>query len=77
MRAGLGADFVDWYCALKRMGEIDMLPQSDKKDDEDSKGWKFLGCSHCQALCQQASWLLIGCIRVNNHLEARAASCMT
>ena len=33
MRAWLGADFVDWYCALKRMGEIDTLSQLDLKDD--------------------------------------------
>ena len=25
-----------------------------------SQGWKFLSCSHCQELCQQGSWLLIG-----------------
>ena len=25
---------------------------------------KFMSCSHCQELCQQASWLLIGCTRV-------------
>ena len=25
-------------------------------------GWKFMSCSHCQELCQQASWLLIGCM---------------
>ena len=23
------------------------------------QGWKFMSCSHCQELCQQASWLLI------------------
>ena len=28
-------------------------------------GWKFMSCSHCQELGQQASWLLIGCTRVN------------
>ena len=33
MRDGLGADFVDWYCALKRLGEIEMLPQSDMEDN--------------------------------------------
>ena len=31
-------------------------------------------CSHCQELGQQASWLLIGCTRVNNQSEARLAS---
>ena len=25
------------------------------------QGWKLMSCSHCQELCQQASWLLIGC----------------
>ena len=28
-----------------------------------SQGWKFMSCSHCQELGQQASWLLIGCSR--------------
>ena len=31
----------------------------------DSQGWKFMCCSHSQDLCQHASWLLIGCTRVN------------
>ena len=35
------------------------------------QGWKFMSCRHCQELCQQASWLLLGCTRVNNQLEAR------
>ena len=26
------------------------------------QGRKFMSCSHCQELCQQASWLLIGCM---------------
>ena len=38
------------------------------------QGWKFISCSHCQELGQQASWLLIGCTRVNNQSEARSAS---
>ena len=29
------------------------------------QGRKFLSCSHCQKLGQQASWLLIGSTRVN------------
>ena len=33
--------------------------------------WKLVSCSHCQELCQQASWLLIGFKRVNNQSEAR------
>ena len=33
-------------------------------------GWKFMSCSHCQELCQQASWLLIGCTRANNQSDA-------
>ena len=37
----------------------------------DCQGWKLISCSHCQELCQQASWLLIGCTRVNNQSEAR------
>ena len=38
------------------------------------QGWKLMGCSHGQELCQQASLLLIGYIRVNNQSEARSAS---
>ena len=34
------------------------------------QGWKFMSCSHCQELGQQASWLLIGPLS-----EARSASC--
>ena len=36
----------------------------------EDQGWKFMGCSHCQELCQQASWLLIGCTKVNDQSEA-------
>ena len=35
------------------------------------QGWKFMSCSQCQDLGQQASWLLIGYTRVNNQSEAR------
>ena len=38
------------------------------------QGWKFISCSYCQELCQQASWPLIGCTRMNNQSEARSAS---
>ena len=34
------------------------------------QGWKLLSCCHCQELCQQASWPLIGSKRVNNQSEA-------
>ena len=30
------------------------------------QGWKFMSCSHCQELCQQPSWHLISCTRVDN-----------
>ena len=33
-----------------------------------------MSCSHCQNLCQQSSWLLIGCPRVSNQSEARRVS---
>ena len=36
------------------------------------QGWKSM--SHCQEFCQSASWLLIGCTRVNNQSEDRSAS---
>ena len=35
-------------------------------DDEEfpvSQGWKFMSCSHCQELRQQANWLQIGYIQ--------------
>ena len=38
------------------------------------QGWKFMSCSRCQELGQQASWLLIGCTRGDNQSEARSAS---
>ena len=38
------------------------------------QGWKLMSCSHCREFCQQASWLLIGYTRVNNHSEAKSAS---
>ena len=38
------------------------------------QGWKFVSCSHCQELCQQVSWLLIGCTKVNNQSEPRSLS---
>ena len=41
---------------------------------QQQQGWKFLSCSQCEELGQQASWLLIGCTRVNNQSEARSAS---
>ena len=34
------------------------------------QGWKFMSRSHCQKLCQWASWLLIGYTRVNNQSES-------
>ena len=38
------------------------------------QGWKLMSCCHCHELCQQVSWLLIGCTRVNNQSEARSVS---
>ena len=38
------------------------------------QGRNLLSCSHCQELCQQASWLLIGSPRVNNQSKARKVS---
>ena len=39
-------------------------------DPAPHQGWKLLSCSHCQELCQQARWLLIGYTKVNNQSEA-------
>ena len=39
---------------------------------EATQGWKFMSCNYCPELAQQASWLLIGCTRVNNQSEARS-----
>ena len=38
------------------------------------QGWKLMSCGHCLEFCQQVTWLLIGCTRVNNQSEARSAS---
>ena len=38
----------------------------------DAQGWKLMCCSHCQELCQQASWLLIGLTRVDNDIQSEA-----
>ena len=38
------------------------------------QGWKFMSWSLSRELCQQASWLLIGCTRVNNQSEAKSES---
>ena len=35
MRDALGEDFVDWFCALKREGEISVLSNSDPKVDDE------------------------------------------
>ena len=48
-------------------------PTTNKKKVSE-QGWKFSSCCHCQEFGQQASWLLIGCTRVNNQSEARSAS---
>ena len=37
-------------------------------------GWKFMSCGHCQELCQQVSWLLIGGSSEYNQSEPRSAS---
>ena len=39
-----------------------------------AQGWIFMSCSHCQEWCQQASWLMIGCTKVNDQSEARTVS---
>ena len=41
------------------------------------QGWKFMSCSDCQELGQQASWLLIGYMRVNNHQSESQVSKLT
>ena len=46
----------------------------DNVNQETSQEWKLMSCSHCRELCQQKSWLLIGCTRVNNQSETRSAS---
>ena len=58
------------------LAEVSTVCSSETLDNLDAldyylQGWKFMSCIHCQELCQQASWLLIGCTRVNNQSEAR------
>ena len=48
-------------------GEVSMAG-----DGANIQGWKFMSCSHCQEVCQQVSWLLIGCTKVNNQSKARS-----
>ena len=44
--------------------EVDFFSQEQSAGGQ---GWKLMSCSHCLELCHlQASWLLIGCTRVNN-----------
>ena len=43
------------------------LNVADKNDTLVVQGWKFMSCSQSQELCQQASWILIGCTRVVNN----------
>ena len=62
LRSPLGLKPSHWSKELK---EVEVVT---------SQGWKFMSCSHCQELGQQASWLLTGCTRVNNQSEARSAS---
>ena len=59
-------------CKPRTLEAGDMLLFKDNKVYH--QGWKFMNCSHCQELCQQASWLLIGCTRVNHQSEARSAN---
>ena len=40
-------------------------------------GWKFMSCTHCQELDQQASWLLIGYTRVNNQSDRSQVNNLT
>ena len=44
------------------------------RDGLTDQEWKFMSCSHCEELCQRASWLLICYTRVNNQSEARSGS---
>eukprot|EP00088_Acartia_fossae_P038788 TRINITY_DN40257_c0_g1_i1.p1 TRINITY_DN40257_c0_g1~~TRINITY_DN40257_c0_g1_i1.p1 ORF type:complete len:445 (-),score=51.26 TRINITY_DN40257_c0_g1_i1:263-1597(-) len=39
LREALGEDFVTWFCALKREGEIKMLPKSDMTKEDDSQAF--------------------------------------
>ena len=52
------------------IAEEALAAASARREDQ---GRKLLNSSHCQELCQQAGWLLIGYIRVNNQSEARSA----
>ena len=38
-----------------------------------SQEWKLMSSSHCQELCQQANWLLIGSTRVNSHIRSQVS----
>jgi glutamine synthetase len=40
MREALGEDFVEYYCCLKREGDIKFLPKSDIRVEDDSEAFK-------------------------------------
>ena len=46
--------------------DLEVVVEEGKLTDlrDGQLGWKFMSCSHCQELGQQAGWLLIGYIRV-------------
>ena len=48
---------------------LDPRCQDGEVDESIVQEWKFMSCSHCKELCQQASWLLIGCPRVYNQSD--------
>ena len=56
------------YCQKSFVHKCDMTRHAKTHTGEnlhtcalcEKQGWKFMSCSHCQELCQQASWLLIG-----------------
>ena len=40
MKDALGADFVEYYCCLKREGDIKQLPKSDVRVEDDVEAFK-------------------------------------
>ena len=36
-------------------------------------GWKLLSCSQCQELIKELTWLLIGCLKVEDQSGAKLA----
>ena len=40
--------------------KMEEMAKEEEEEERRAQGWRFMSCSHCQELGQQASWFLIG-----------------